>query len=119
MKKLVLFLLFLTFTNLVFANDFNKFIGNWTNSGKLELIIKAEGDFVTLEMPESPVFKAEFQNVRIENGKLKFDELVSLKNGNLNTLNNHSVIWEDENGKMWWGDSTNNVPPVEIIKVKE
>ncbi|MBI5150225.1 MAG: hypothetical protein HZA28_05595 [Candidatus Omnitrophica bacterium] len=125
MKKLILCGTLCFITSLAFAQDFEKFIGKWMSQGEPLLVVKSEGDSIKLEFPDNPTWRAEFQNVRIEEDKLKFEQLNYLKDGRQHPFNgviNHCEMWQESDGKMYfrlWTDYMKDEPPTEIIKSTE
>ena len=128
MKKWALFFIFFFISNLVFAQDFEKFIGKWMSQGEPLLIVKSEGDSIKLEFPENSaatLWRADFQNIRIEDGKLKFEQLNYRKNGEQHPYNgvvNYCEMWQESDGKMYfrvWTDHMKDEPAIVITKSTE
>ena len=138
MKKLTLFFVIFLMSTLSFAQDYQDFVGKWTGTGEnggekgIFLIIKQEGNSIKLEFPDNPAWRAEFHNIRIEDGVLKFEQINYSKDNSFKEkygkdhpysgVVNYCEMWKDKNGKMLfriWTDYMKGEPPIEVTKLNE
>jgi len=135
MKKLIILLALLLIPNQSFAQDVDKFVGKWTSEGAVFLIISQEEGIIKLEFPENSTWRAEFQNIRIEEGVLKFEQInYIVEDGGFKEkfgmdhpfsgVVNFTEMWEDAEGKMQykvWVEELKDEAPVitTVTKLKE
>ncbi len=125
-KALMMCICILLLAGHVLANDFSEFIGTWMVNGEEAIIIREAGDFIELEFPKNPVWRAEFQNIRMEGSMLKYEQLHYAIVGGEHPFDgvvNYMEMWKDDDGKWYlkaWADIAQDIEPVavEIIKVE-
>jgi len=122
-NKIILVAMVLSLTGIASAQDALKFVGTWVNYGKPFLIVNREGDFLTLSAPENPDVWSQFQNVRLEDGKLKFEQIYFLRKAPDHPFNgvvNYSEMWEDAEGNMlfrtWIDEKQMLLPPGRVTR---
>ncbi|VAW18904.1 hypothetical protein MNBD_BACTEROID05-646 [hydrothermal vent metagenome] len=130
MKKIILFFVFLVLASQSFAQDINKFVGQWTYESVVFLTISQKNNVLNLESPENSTWRSEFQNIRIEEGVLKFEQINYMIDDSFKEqygtdhpysgVVNYSEIWESEEGEMvyrLWTDYMEAEPPVVITRL--